>query len=470
MFFLCWLGLWWSCGAGPGGRLPDIVIVALDTVRWDRTGLSGYERETTPHLDQFASLSGATTFTQAYTDAAWSLPAYASLFTGRGPLEHGVGFTTSSVDPGHATLAQALSAYGYDTAGFASGPHLHSSTGLSRGFGAWRHDEGIESMTPAVIRALHWLDERKDEARPVFLFVHGYDAHVPYTAPAPMSEMFDPDYRGALHAGPSGGPCSMGSPNRACMPVLNQGMGEVRVLREQGLTDRDLTHIRAHYDSAVRGADYQLGRLLKGLEERSVLDDALVVVLSDHGEALGEGERFGHDTEVGDEVFHVPLVVKTPTGGAPARWGGMVSLSDVLPSVLSSVGAVQPAGVEGEGFVLALGRNKEEPGQEERVRAASICCYWVRSNQWELRGWKDPHRLRASDRRMQWQLYEGGVGMDVARDHPQVVEELRREVAHWPTELGRAAEVRHGPEAARPKMRRALREQGYWAPDGGEVR
>ena len=96
--------------AAPQGRSPDILIVSLDTVRWDHTSVAGYHHDTTPHLAAFAQLPGSVLFERAYTDGAWSQPAYVSLFTGQHALTHGVGFHSIAIDPGQATLASMLRA------------------------------------------------------------------------------------------------------------------------------------------------------------------------------------------------------------------------------------------------------------------------------------------------------------------------------------------------------------------------
>ncbi|MEE2750635.1 MAG: sulfatase-like hydrolase/transferase, partial [Myxococcota bacterium] len=244
---------------------------------------------------------------------------------------------------------------------------------------------------------------------------------------------------------------------------------ETKGMATRGLGEQDIEHLRAHYDSSVRGADYQLGRILYALQERDILEDSWVIVLSDHGESLGEDGRFGHESEAGDEVFHVPLVVKTAQATEPTRWAGMVMLSDVLPTMVERIGAQIPAGVESKSFLGALGREKPFPESHEVIRSASVCCYWVRSAGWELRGWKDPHRLRQVNRERRWTLYENGAGPNVLDQHAQIAENLKTYVSDWPEHLKDAAKVGHGPAGHDPETRRMLREKGYWAPEvGGE--
>lgn len=537
---------------------PNLLLISLDTVRWDHTSLAGYGRDTTPSLAELSALPGATSFERAYAPAAWSLPAYASLLTGRDALSHGVGFLRGALDPGHATLAEALGAHGYATAAFTSGPHLVPETALGRGFATHEHITAASPMTPAVNGALAWLDER-DAGDPFFLMVVGYDAHTPYAAPSAFAELYDPGYRGFLHQADNplrDDPCALRGDTRTCLRFFPErftdpsddgadpdaprllvepnldwvklpGGSRVELRRQRdlqaavralldahisggpasvapaalerlrgtelgpllvdgprldpytvlvpaslsqgGFDDADTAHLVAHYDAAVRAADLQLGRLLREVEQRGLLDSTIVVVLADHGEALGEETRFHHDDQVGDGVFHVPLVIHQPGLATTARWQDPVSLVGLTPTLLELLDVQLPAGTGAHGFTAALEPSADSPASEpvSAAAGASLCCYWVRDADWELQG----RRVEGAEpgTPLVWSLYRDGTGPDLAAEQPDRVEAMRRHIAHWPDHPGRFTRFGLGEKGSDdPALRQALRDGGYWAPEPPE--
>lgn len=544
-----------SPGVAPPSALPNLLLISLDTVRWDHTSLAGYTRDTTPSLAELATLPGATSFERAYAPAAWSLPSYASLLTGRDALSHGVGFLRSALDPGQATIAEALAAHGYATAAFTSGPHLIPETGLGRGFDTHEHITAASPMTPAVNGALAWLDGR-DADQPFFLMVVGYDAHTPYTAPSAFAELYDPGYRGFLHQADNplrDDPCALRGDTRTCLRFFPERFadpsdegadadaprllvepnldwvklpGGTRVeLRRQrelqqavralldahtggdtatvapaalerlratelgallqagprldprtvlvpaslsqgGFDTPDTTHLVAHYDAAIRAADLQLGRLLREIEQRGLLEETVVVVLADHGEALGEEIRFHHDDQVGDSVFHVPLVIRRPDTTPPARWEDPISLVGLTPTLLGLLHIPPPAGAGAHGFEGALVGGAEPSA--DAIIGASLCCYWVRDADWELQG----RRVEGAEpgTPLIWSLHRDGTGPDLAAEHPERVEAMRAQLAHWPDHPGRYARFGLGEKGGDdPALRQALRDGGYWAPEPPEA-
>ena len=182
-----------SCDPTPRSEPHDVLIIALDTIRWDATDLAGAPSGLTPNLAAFADLPGSVTFSRAYTDAAWSQPAYMSLLTGQQALTHGVGFLRSALVDGQATVATMFQAHGYETRAFASGPHLAPISGISSGFDDYIHSLDQRTIGIQVGPALEWLQQPRTEGRPRFGFIHGYDAHAPYGAPAVLSDPFQPD-------------------------------------------------------------------------------------------------------------------------------------------------------------------------------------------------------------------------------------------------------------------------------------
>ncbi len=445
---------------GPPRGPTHLVVVAHDSTRFDHTSLAGYERDTTPHLAALARLPGAVTYTRAWSPASFSLPSYASLFTGRHAHEHQVGFGDNELPDDATTLAEALAANGFQTAGFTGGAHLKRVTALNQGFDLW-HDEGeLAPIAGQVDQALEWLDTRDDE-RPFFLFVHGYDAHRPYRSTRASADRFDPDYEGPVDRQRVLAPRNLARLAGGTVWLEHSGMNPPAVSGDApawqdtyvrhtpdephiALSERDLEHIVAHYDAAVAHADAQLGRLIDGLRARELLDTTAVVVLSDHGEALGEQGYFRNDPEAGDRLFHVPLVVRLPGSDAARSVHSMVSLTGLVASVTGWFDVVAPADARGRSFAA-------QEAQPAPALATSSCCFAVRTAERLALG----VHLRTTP--TAWSLYDDGEGLAPPVQGSATLATMR-DTARWPESM---KEVEHL-FVADPELREVLQDAGYW--------
>jgi arylsulfatase A-like enzyme len=297
-----------ACGrGGRAGARPSLVLVVLDTVRRDATGLAGPEGDTsTPHLDALAGRG--TRFVNAWSVAPWTLPSHASLFTGLLPSEHGSTSRTPRLAPGLSTLAERLSACGYETAAFYSNPWLSdAATGLLRGFetrveapvgsvSRMRSESGDQGGAETLANVRHWLEQRGSE-RPFFLFVNLLEAHLPYDPPADVRERWladlPPDIQRTI-------PWSHAVNAGARVPDADEWE-----------TTRRL------YRADVRWADRLLGRLVDLLTERGQIEDSVLVVTSDHGENLGRHGLAEHQFSVHETLLAVPLVIVAPASICP---------------------------------------------------------------------------------------------------------------------------------------------------------
>ena len=170
--------------APPSSARPSVVVVSLDTLRADRLGCYGDERGLTPNLDRFAA--EALLFENAFSQSNNTVQSHASLFTSRYPSELcrlGPAYRLGAGSP--PTLAEVLSAYGYQAGAFVAGGHLDPSFGLDAGFQEYAAPAQWGSLYHTWPLALKWLD-RVDPARPTFLFLHGYDTHARYVKPTPF--------------------------------------------------------------------------------------------------------------------------------------------------------------------------------------------------------------------------------------------------------------------------------------------
>lgn len=315
------------------------------------------------------------------------------------------------------------------------------STGIDHGFDTYTHEAAFRTLGVAVEPALEWLSAPSDQPR--FAFVHGYDAHDPYPVPALLAEHFSEHpkdtpraCRGAhWRCHPTDGPRAKGRP----------------------LPDLERHQLTAAYDASVAFADHQLGRLLYGLQQAGRLDQTLVIVLSDHGELLGEDGGLGHAHGHGDAAFRVPLVVRVPgasSGVRPSQVDRTVALSDLAPTLAERLGMSPPAGAEGTPITELL--DPPTVGASKPVRAASQCCFLVRDGAWAL----DAVRSGAT---FEWSLQRDGDDTDHSAAEPERVAALRSVLGDWPEQDVDADKVSEALGTASPALREALQQGGYWS-------
>ncbi|NRA00126.1 MAG: sulfatase [Myxococcales bacterium] len=320
-----------ACNQRPDAAGPSILVVTLDTTRRDHLGLYGYGRATSPNLDRFAT--EATVYTRAYSTSSWTLPAHASIFTGKLTAGHGArydpngpfrltdGITGPEVwkelrarglSAGEQTLAGRLSQAGWRTGGIVAGPWMKKLFGLGTGFADY-DDDGIEELNGRLARqvterAIAWIDRRGSER--FFLFLNYYDPHAPYAPPAKFVRALDPTGDGA----------------------------------PPGDRERDV----ALYDAEIRSMDHELGRVLDHLRARELFRNMWIIVTADHGEFLGEHGKTDHGRGVFEEEIRIPLLVKKPGTRGGTRDDTLVQLTDILPMLLGSLGLEVPGGIHGE--------------------------------------------------------------------------------------------------------------------------
>jgi arylsulfatase A-like enzyme/tetratricopeptide (TPR) repeat protein len=400
---------------------PNVLLITIDTLRWDRLGCYGGRAETTPVLDRLAARG--VRLETAIMHAPLTAPSHASILTGLTPLRHGVRDNGSFVLPrGLPTLGSVLGGAGYATAAFVSGYPLDRRYGLASGFGLYddalprgRGGRGLAYVErradDTTSRVVAWLNAERERSsrpdtsrrrQPWFVWLHYFDPHAPYEPPGEFASRF----AGRL------------------------------------------------YDGEVAFVDAQIGRLLNDLEQSGELARTLVVVTADHGESLGEHGEETHGVFIYDATLRVPFIVAGP-GVAAGRLASAVARGiDVLPTIADFAGAKAPEGIDGRSLRASIdGRSMtDEPVYIESVLTQRHL------------GWAPLLGLRTQD----WKFVDAPRRelYDLAADHGEtrnVADEHADRVTSMAGQLAAQMRVRTNAPAAAPDRDAAerLRALGY---------
>jgi hypothetical protein len=294
---------------------PNLILISIDTLRSDALGCNGGTQALTPVINEFASQG--ITYTNFWSSSCWTLPSMSTLLTGFSPRSLGVK-QFSGLPLEVNTLSEVAFENGYQTSAIVSNPYLSDFYGFDRGF-EW-HEQAItfEPLLPAqnsalvkeitrifitrndlddglVIcgKAINWLKHR-DNNRPLFMWVHMMEPHLPYRAIIPNSE------------------------KKMLLPAHHWfAEGEFHALEKQGkffpAIEKPIEEaIKKLYNTEVEYSDYIIGQLLDGLKEAGLYQNSIIVIVSDHGEELFDHGGFEHGHSFLPEVSVVPLIVRFP--------------------------------------------------------------------------------------------------------------------------------------------------------------
>jgi arylsulfatase A-like enzyme/tetratricopeptide (TPR) repeat protein len=317
-----WLAASALAGAAESPNIipPNIILITVDTARADRMGFLGSKLGLTPNLDTLARESAV--FTHAYSQVPLTAPSHATILSGTYPQFHQVNDFQVPLAPDLPYAPAILRAHGYHTSAFIGAMVLDPKAGFARGFdrGFDTYDAGFHQAHPGedryhsterrggevVAHALAWLNQHP--RGPFFMWLHLYDAHDPYDPPEP--------YKSKYAAAP--------------------------------------------YDGEIAYVDSTVGKFLGDLRTRGLYDGALIAVMADHGEALGDHGEDTHGFFLYDETIHVPLLMKLPGAAsvgkdsAGTKIENRVGLVDVLPTILQAVKIPVPQEVQGESLLGML--------------------------------------------------------------------------------------------------------------------
>ena len=358
-------------------RPANLVICVLDAARADHIGCYGYPRDTTPNIDQLARES--VVFRNHFAAFPSTRPSTLSLLTGLYPDAH-LGAEGQTTAEAAFTFAKGLKAAGFDTAFFSSNAVASPETGVGADFDRvfvkqsargkakkeripdddlWRTPEGLIQVFA------RWLAD-EGQSR-FFAYCHFLPPHNPYNAPDALKQLVAAEPAPTIRR------------RRLEFPEAAPPYGEYRPFA--------LGQWANLYDANMRWADWGVGEVVRQLRERGLLNNTLLVVTADHGEAFGEHGYIYHAHAVYDEFVHIPLVIRFPgQQRLVGEVGALTQTVDLLPAIFDFCRIPYPRDrVQGDSLLPLL------DGKASRVReyvfarsAEPWPSYLVRDSAWSL--------------------------------------------------------------------------------------
>jgi arylsulfatase A-like enzyme len=296
-------------------RPPDVFIYLIDTLRADHLHCYGYNRETSPAIDEFAK--DAAFFEKA--SSAWdtTLASVTTLFTGLPPAVHQTIYTQDRIDGSLVLLPEIARKAGYETASIVTNPRAIQYYGFGRGVKVFNY-KWHETADWVNARAAEFLAQQKPQ-QPVFMYLHTIEPHLPYDPKPETFRRFDRGFKGKWE-----GTVKSQETVGALHPKLDA---------------EDWGYLIDHYDADIYDNDVSFGKFLQLLKKTGRWQNAVVVLVADHGESFGEQDTWGHGLTLSQQEIHVPLIIHFPAGRfAGKRIKTPVSLIDIFPTIAALVG------------------------------------------------------------------------------------------------------------------------------------
>ncbi|HEX4204827.1 MAG TPA: sulfatase [Ktedonobacteraceae bacterium] len=417
---------------------PDIVVIAIDTLRPDHLGCYGYAKATSPEIDALAA--GSVVFEHAFAAGIPTMPSFTTLFTGLHPYRHGIVAHLSKRRLAERIqfLPQLLKQRGYITAACDNLAVQGNGRGswFARGYDYYSgfvYKPFIDQSKQLTERALSLIQEYSGD--PLFLFMHYWEPHTPYGPQPPYD---------TLHYQPGSGPVDLAEVRSIYPEYYNAFLDDMKLRYPD-----DYAYVVAQYDGEISQVDAEVGRIIQALKARGNWDNTLLILLSDHGECFGEGNFYFDHHGLYDAVTHIALMLRLP-GQQARRVGALVSTEDILPTLGEPVGLpALPYPLTGTSIMPLLNGTGETARpyviSAESTRQASLA---LRTLDWKVilpivedaqgqplpdfYGWQ-----RSADPLLFDLESDPGEQCNLGRNHPDKLAEMLTTLAEWRTEMAR---------------------------------
>ena len=339
---------------------PNIVLLAIDSLRADHLSCYGYSRPTSPHIDAFAR-SGALC-ESFFPPALPTHPSFTSLYTGQHPIRHGIVSHGGAAKLASDTpvLPQVLMKAGYTTCALDN--LMRERLWFGKGY-EYYIDPGQKRILSLCVtaedlnhRAIPWIREHRDE--PFFLFMHYWDPHAPYAPPPRYQSLFydgDP-YAADNHSLDAFWPTPLGRLARDTWLSTPEGV----------ITDA--AYVEALYDREIRHVDDGIGELVDAIDQLGLAENTLIVVVGDHGESMTEHGIFFDHHGLYEPTLRIPFIARWPGRiGSGERLPQLLQNHDVAPTLLQAAGVPVPRTMDGQSFWPLLTGETTTGGRDDVI-------------------------------------------------------------------------------------------------------
>ncbi len=308
---------------------PNIIFISIDSLRADHLGCYGYIRDTSPNIDDFSR--DCVLYRYSISQANWTLPSYASMFTALNPNKHLAG-TLNRLRTRHITIAEVLSRLGYNTTSYNGGGYIDKSFGMDQGFSEYNSfpekttkNKDIRWVVP---ESKKWIEKNSNKGK-FFLFIHTYEVHHPYNPPDEFKNMYE-THKGDL------------SKFYRNLELFNGdllgyiGFYEIKKLSlYKEIPEAHKKRFINLYDAGINHTDIWLGEFFTFLKDEGLYDESLIILNADHGQEFYDHIGWTHGHTVYSEVINVPMMIKYPEGKKQGIEKERISRSiDIAPTIL----------------------------------------------------------------------------------------------------------------------------------------
>jgi len=355
-----------------------LVIVVIDAARADHLGCYGYPRDTTPNIDRLAAESFV--FDNHFCQIPLTAASTVSLFTSQFPDTHGVFYRAEPDSSPAFTLAAALDTAGFRTALFSSNPSASPAVGVGTDFHEAYHrtrsvTEGVGFSPEALLLCFgRWLED--GEPSRIFAYLHFLPPHTPYDQPDQFTRLF------ADRAPPGFHPDAY-HPDQFDFPIDAE---------PEPLDAPPLPDWINLYDANLRYADWAVGEVVNTLTAAGLLEDTILIVTADHGEAFGEHGFIWHAHAIHDEATRIPLLIRFPSNPAPPRRIDCLTQTvDLLPTLCDLFALPYPAQeVHGRSLLPVLAGQADRAGTYTVTKSYRPEKYIIRDRDHALLLYRNP--------------------------------------------------------------------------------